>query len=459
MKIRSILAASFVGFAAAFASASSHADDQTQKPYETGLIPSPHILLPNGEIKAMVFLVSGPDGWSDVEDQRASAMVADGAAVVGIDYKAYIASMAKNAGSDCIYMISDIESLSQQIQRRAGGASYHAPILAGSGQAGALVLAMIAQSPPATIREAIAVDPTAEVPLVTELCTPATKQPTPNGFIYGLTDGPLPAPVTVLETPNAPADGKANVAAIVADHPDVKVESGDDGNGQLLTSTVIDHIDAGSQNTNDLGLPLTELETKPKIDTMAIFLSGDGGWRDIDSEIGQYFQDQGVPTVGLDSLRYFWTKKDQAQTSADLARIIETYRKKWKVKNVLLVGYSFGADVLPSAYDALPARDKAAVKQISLLALTHSIDYEISVTGWFGGTGSFEGGKTLDAVAKIDPKLVQCIYGTGDDDDDACPELKDKGVDVIAVEGDHHFDDAYDKVGELILDGLSKRTM
>lgn len=459
MRIRSTIAAGFLGTALAFSAIAARADDKPPAAYDTGLIPSPHISLPSGEIKAMVFLVSGPNGWTDVDDQRASALVADGAAVVGIDYTAYIASMSRDTTDDCIYMISDIESLSQQIQRRAGGASYHAPILAGSGQAGALVLAMIAQSPPATIREAVAVDPTAEVPLVKELCTPATKQPTPNGFIYGLSDGPLPAPVTVLETPNAPADGKANVAAIVADHPDVKVESGDDGDGQLLTSKVIDHIDAGAQNTNDLGLPLTELETKPKIDTMAIFLSGDGGWRDIDSEIGQYFQEQGVPTVGLDSLRYFWTKKDQAQTAADLSRIIETYRKKWNVKNVLLVGYSFGADVLPSAYNALPARDKASVKQISLLALTHSIDYEISVTGWFGAAGSFGGGKTLDAVAKIDPKLVQCIYGTGDDDDDACPELKDKGVDVIAVDGDHHFDDAYDKVGELILDGLSKRTM
>lgn len=458
MTIGTILRCGFLAVGLSFGAGLARADDQ--KPYDTGLIPSPHIAVPDDGLHAMVFLISGPEGWGAADDARLQALVSNGAGVVGIDYKAYMASLAADQSDDCIYMISDIESLSQQVQRRAGDAHYHAPVLAGEGAGGALVLAMIAQSPPATIGEAIAVDPTAEIPLTKQLCTPATKQPTPNGYTYGLSDGALPAPVTVVETDKAPADGKANVAAIVADHDDVSVVAAPASQDDLLLQTVAAHLKADeAAGTNDLGLPITELETTPKLDTMAVFYSGDGGWRDIDSEIGGYFQDQGIPTVGLDSLRYFWTKKDQAQTSADLARIIDFYRKKWKVKNVLLVGYSFGADVLPSAYNALPQKDKAAVRQISLLALTHSIDYEISVSGWFGGTGSFGGGKTLDAAAKIDPKLVQCIYGTNDDDDDACPELKDKGAEVIAVDGDHHFNDEYDKVGALILNGLDKRTM
>ncbi len=222
MKFRNWLLAGLVSALAASAHPST-AEDSANSGYDTGLIPSPHIVLPKGSLQSMVFLLSGPDGWTKADDDRVTALAASGAAVVGIDYKAYIASMAADSENDCIYMISDIESLSQQVQRRAGDSAYHAPILAGEGPGGALVLAMIAQSPPATIGEAIAVDPTAEVPLTKQLCTPATKQPTPHGYIYALTDDALPAPVTVIETPNAPADGKANVAAIVAAHPDVKV--------------------------------------------------------------------------------------------------------------------------------------------------------------------------------------------------------------------------------------------
>ncbi|HWU61997.1 MAG TPA: AcvB/VirJ family lysyl-phosphatidylglycerol hydrolase [Ensifer sp.] len=453
MKYRNWLLAGLCSALATFAYGSK-ADDQNG--YDTGLIPSPHIALPSGSLKSMVFLLSGPDGWSKKDDDRVSALVASGAAVVGIDYKDYIASMAENSEDDCIYMISDIESLSQQVQRRAGDSAYHAPVLVGEGPGGALVLAMIAQSPPATIDEAIAVDPTAEIPLTKQLCTPATKQPTPNGYIYGLTDDELPAPVTVLQTPDAPADGKANVAAIVAAHPDVKVVKVDNASGDLLLKTVKAQVAANDVATNDLGLPLTELATTPKFDTMAIFYSGDGGWRDIDSQIGEYLQTQGIPVVGVDSLRYFWKRKDQATTANDLGRIIDAYRKKWKVKNVLLLGYSFGADVLPSAYDALTDRQRAAVKFMSLLALTKSVDYEISVTGWFGAEGSYQGGTTLDAIAKVDPKLVQCIGGTGDGEA-VCKDLKDKGIDVVELPGDHHFNNDYDKVSEVILDGLRKR--
>ena len=427
-----------------------------QPKYDTGEIPSPHIAVPTDGISAMVFLVSGPAGWSAKDDDRMAALVSDGAAVVGIDYKAYMASLAKDDG-DCIYMISDIESLSQQIQRHAGDSSYHPPILAGQGDAGALVLAMMAQMPPATVGEAIVVDPTSIIPLDKELCTPATKTPTPNGFIYGLSDDPLPAPTTVIETSAMAPTDKAHVDDIRNDHKDVAVIQGDDSDGNLLINTVLSHIDATSKPTNVLDLPLTELETKPTMDTMAVFYSGDGGWRDIDMEVGQYLQSNGMPVIGLDSLRYFWTKKDPKQIASDLSHIIETYRKKWKVKNVVLIGYSFGADILPTAYSLLPPKDQATVKQISLMALSHSIDFEISVSGWFGAKGKFEGGNTIDAVSKIDPKLVQCIYGTDDDDDDACPELKAKGYETIAMEGDHHFNDAYDKVGDVILNGLKTR--
>ena len=455
MKFRNWLLAGLASVLAVSAHV-SRADDTADGGYDTGLIPSPHIALPKGTFKSMVFLLSGPDGWAKKDDDRLTALVAAGAAVVGIDYKAYIASMAEDSEDNCIYMISDIESLSQQVQRRGGDSAYHAPVLAGDGPGGALVLAMISQSPPATIGEAIAIDPTAEIPLTKQLCTPATKQPTPNGYIYALTDDPLPAPVTVIETQAAPDDGKANVAAIATAHPDVKVVKADKVSGDLLLETVKAQVAASETVTNDLGLPLTELAATPKFDTMAIFYSGDGGWRDIDSQIGEYLQSQGIPVVGVDSLRYFWSKKDQATTSKDLGRIIDAYRKKWKVKNILLLGYSFGADVIPSAYDALPQLQKATVKLMSLLALTKSVDYEISVTGWFGAEGSYQGGTTLDAIAKVDPKLVQCIGGTGDDEA-VCKDLKDKGIEVVELPGDHHFDNDYDKVSEVILDGLRKR--
>jgi type IV secretory pathway VirJ component len=126
------------------------------------------------------------------------------------------------------------------------------------------------------------------------------------------------------------------------------------------------------------------------------------------------------------------------------------------VSNVILIGYSFGADVLPAAYNLLPKADKSRIKQISLLALSREVDYEISVTGWLGVAGDGKGGDTVADIAKIDASLVQCVYGT-DEDDDPCPDLKGRGVETVPIEGGHHFDEDYEALGKRIVESLKTR--
>lgn len=439
---------------ALFASTSVFAQDKPA--YETGMIPAEHIMVPDSEILASVFLISDADGWTNADEERAKALVAKGAAVVGIDFKEYLKALEAD-DDECIYMISDIESLSQQIQRTAGTSSYRQPILTGIGKGGTLALAMIAQSPVSTIRDAIAVDPKAGLPLEKILCTPATKDKVDGETVYGLTDGPLPAPVSVLFTPAADQKGRDHVNALVKLHPDIDVTDVDDKADEILTQTLSDQIDAAGDTDNPLGLPIKVLETNPVMDTMAVIYSGDGGWRDLDEEVGGALQKQCIPVIGVDALRYFWKEKQPQEVASDLGRIIDTYRKQWKVRNVVLIGYSFGADIIPATYNLLPERAKSHVVQLSLLGLSTEVDFEISVQGWLGVAGEGKGGKTVDDIAKIDPKLVQCVYGTEEEDEDPCPSLKAKGVETIAIEGGHHFDEDYEALAKRIVTSLKTR--
>jgi len=428
-----------------------------QQDYQTGLIPSPHIMLPASgtDLEALVFLISDGQGWGAREDAEAKKLLDAGAAVVGIDFPSYIKSLSTDDG-ECIYMVSDIEDVSQQVQRRIGNSQYRHPIVAGIGEGGALALAMISQSPNATISEAIAVDPLAGIPLSKELCTPASKQVTDKRTIYGFSDGALPAAVTIISTATADAAGKAHGLKLKQEHPEVDLVDASKSPDTALEDVLSERIAAVKQNNQPLDLPLNVLDAKPAMNTMAVIYSGDGGWRDLDSEVGGYLQSQGVPTIGLDSLRYFWSERTPQQTADDLAKIIEHYRRQWGVQNVMLIGYSFGADVIPATYNLLPPADRARVKQITLLGLSHEVDYEISVTGWLGVAGDGKGGDPMNDIAKIDPKIVQCVYGT-DEDDDPCPTLKDKGVEVIPIEGGHHFDENYQALGKRIRDSLQTR--
>ncbi len=202
-------------------------------------------------------------------------------------------------------------------------------------------------------------------------------------------------------------------------------------------------------------LPLIELPSKPRGPLLAIILSGDGGWRDLDKTIGEKLQSDGISVVGWDSLRYFWSQKSPERLGRDLGTVIDTYVSRWGTTKVALVGYSFGADVLPFAYDRLPPEAKAHVVQLSLLGLAARADFEIRVAGWFGAASGKDAPATEPAVAPIDPAMIQCFYGA-EEDNSACPLLLGK-AEVIRTAGGHHFDGDYGALARRILDGFRRR--
>lgn len=435
------------------ASLPSFAEDSAK--FDTGMIPAPHILFPKEAPSGAVVLLSDAGGWTEREDAVARKLSSEKALVIGIDLKAYLAALARDDG-DCVYTVSDIESLSQQVQRAAGSGAYRPPIVAGVGAGGAMALAIAAQSPAATIGRTLAVDPEEGIALTKQLCTPAEKIRKGDGMVYGLTDGALPDPVTVIFSPSASPAGREHVAALAAKHPDVEVQASDEDVYAALSGTLAGYIQQEDDGNNPFGLPLTVLDARPTRDTMAVIYSGDGGWRDIDKEVGNALQQQGVPVVGVDSLRYFWSERQPQATADDLARVITYYGKRWNVRNVVLIGYSFGADILPRTYNLLAPATRARIRQVTLMALSHRADYKISVLGWLGADGEGNAGDPVDDIKAIEPPLVQCIYGT-DEEDDACPDLKSSGIEVVPIEGGHHFDGDYAALTRRVLDALDRR--
>ena len=400
---------------------------------------------PDGPAKGVVFLFSGEAGYGAADASTARELAGKGAYVVGIDLPR---SFAKAAADDdsCVYFVSDLEELSQVIQRSNGAESYFSPVVAGSGAGGSMALAIAAQSPLATIGGFVAVDPGVDLPFARELCSGGPHQRTADGkgWVYGMQPGELPAPVSVVETPKANPAGRARVSDLIAKGFAIQRASVSEDRSAALPAAVSETLAQSSvpgAGEELADLPLAVLPATARHDTMAIVLSGDGGWRDIDRELGDALSRDGVPTVGLDSLRYFWTRKPPKVLAADLSRIVEHFTRAWNVHHVALIGYSFGADALPAAYNHLPAADRERVSVVSLLALSRWATFEFEVGGWLGLEGDTSR-TTLADVAKIPAADVQCIYGS-DDDDSVCAELEQTGVQVIRMDGDHHFDDDY----------------
>jgi type IV secretory pathway VirJ component len=341
----------------------------------------------------------------------------------------------------CSELVGDVEGLSQKLQRAQDKGEYHFPILAGFGAGGAVAQTIFAGAPANTLAGVGAIDPS----------------PAPPG---GLACSNAPPNVsgfwTIGLTPAASSLTRARIEAGKKDGAPIDVLSiGDEDTANALSNLLLPHIDAA--NSQGLGVvPLVELPSARPSRLMAVLISGDGGWRDLDKTLGEQLQSDGVSVVGWDSLRYFWRKKTPERTAEDLATVIETYKAKWGADKIALVGYSFGADIIPAAYDLLPAHIKRDIAQVSLLGLESGADWEIRISGWLGAAPSHDATPVGPALQAMPGSLIQCFYGAGEREPD-CPSLATSGAEVIRTEGSHHFGGDYAGIARRILEGFERR--
>jgi type IV secretory pathway VirJ component len=397
----------------------------------------------------MIVLFSDHTGWGNPEQAAAELLGREGVLVIGVDTPRYVDALSKVAES-CHYLVGDAENASHQIQREKSSGAYFTPILAGIGEGGLLAEAILAGAPSNTIAGAISINPASTFDTRFKPCPP---DPTI------MHDPGLPGFWSIGASSEVP-DTIHNLAATLL-HLGARVGTQRFADtvpaSQMLASLVRPHLGARAPDEEEVShLPLIELPATHPKGMLGIVISGDGGWRDLDQTIASDLHEQGVSVVGIDSLRYFWRERSPDQTARDVARIIETYSGRWHTRSVALIGYSFGADVMPFIYNRLPTTLQNKVAIVSLLGFAHAADFEVRVMGWFGASPGEGALPTSPEVAKLPPALVQCFYGE-DETDTICPSLTKTGAEVVRTSGSHHFDGDYKHLADIILDGWQRR--
>src|SRR5262249_42736747 len=150
-------------------------------------------------------------------------------------------------------------------------------------------------------------------------------------------------------------------------------------------------------------LPVVEVPAKGTGDALALFVSGDGGWAEIDRSVAGALAAKGMPVVGLNSLKYFWSTRTPESTAADAARILRYYLAAWKKEKVVLIGSSFGADVLPAVANRLPPDLQERLRLIALIGPSHTATFEFHVGDWLG-IGGDKGLPVAPEVKKLQGK-------------------------------------------------------
>ena len=416
------------------------------------------VYAPAAQPTSFVLFLSGDEGWNARTGALAEQMTQQGAMVAAIDWPKFKAALEAD-GAECVFPDGDLENLSHFVQAYFHNSTYLTPLLVGDASGGSMTYAVLAQAPKDTFAAALSLGFCPHLNMDKPPCKGSGLELTRGARGSGLGLQPIKSlnnPWVILQASRdsmCPASAARDFAAkvqgaAIAVLPQVSERSFTAAFAKLAAA-----------NRNHVMLPPPELGALPVIevpaqanaapsDSFAIIMSGDGGWAGLDQDIAAALSAKGIPVVGLDSLRYYWTARTPEGLAADTDRMIRYYLARFGKKRVLLIGYSQGADVLPFAVNRLPSSTRAQVGLAAILGMSEHALFEFHVSSWISDSDS--GPPTLPEVNRISGIPVLCIYGE-DEQDSLCPKLDQKKFQVVKMKGGHHFDGNYAGLANEIL--------
>jgi type IV secretory pathway VirJ component len=419
---------------------------------------------PEGDVAQFVLWLDGERSDGEEPPPMIHALLDQNAMIARIDTPALLDNLAAD-DAGCVFPSGDLENLAHYVQGSSHLPAYYTPLLVGDGVGASLAYALLAQAPSGTFGGALSLGFCPALPLPKPLCKGEQLRLTPRDHdlllqpsktiganwlvLQGARDHVCPPQATL-----AFVGGVDGARLDVVPDVDNSFRGSLDWLPQLLTA--YDALASGRGSPvaappELAGLPVVEMPTPREGDAFAVLISGDGGWAGLDKAVASELVAKGVPVVGLDSLRYFWSARTPAGLAADLDRILEYYASHWHKTRAVLVGYSQGADVLPFAVNRLDARSKQLLAQVVLLAPSPKASFEFHASHWLGDED--DGEPVLPEARRLDAAKTLCLYGA-EDDDALCPQVAPDHARAVRLPGGHHFNGAYEALANLILAAL-----
>ena len=435
------------------------------------------VYVPYEAPKSVVLFVSSEDGWNRTASDIAKSIVLQGALVVGIDYKHYTRNLNSNSRK-CYYPAADFEALSLLLQKKYKIRKYLKPILIGNGSGSTIIYGILSQAPGNTFKGAIALGFNPEFNSFKPLCngTGLASQLIKGGKIFYLQPcKKLSAPFIILKGEKDKVFPITEIQKYIKDIPLCEMVSipkvgytfkvHRNWLPQFITAynNVVDAPSFASQKNNntllasqpiiplsgDMPINLIPSSSKDSL-PLAFVISGDGGWTSFDQNLGEALSEKGISIVGLDAQSYFWNEKTPDETAAEISKAIEHFMQQWHKKSFILVGYSFGASIIPFVVNRLPADLKESLVGDYSLSPDEKADFEIHISDMLSIDNDDNNYDVLKEIKKMKLQNLVCVFGE-EEESVATNNFIKTGIKVVVVPGSHHYNNDFNSVAELII--------
>ena len=203
-------------------------------------------------------------------------------------------------------------------------------------------------------------------------------------------------------------------------------------------------------------LPLVEVPaTGTSSGTIAVLLSGDGGWNVTEKGLSMQLAAAGIPVAGMNCLRYFLKRRTPESCTHDLERMMDHYLRIWHGADVLLIGYSRGACVLPFMVTRLRSDLRARIREIVLLGPDGTIDFKFHAADLVTNLVRPTSLHVLPELEQLRGMKITCIYGSREKSS-LCRQLPEGLATCIERPGGHIIWNGVDSIAGRIIASVNR---
>ena len=193
-------------------------------------------------------------------------------------------------------------------------------------------------------------------------------------------------------------------------------------------------------------LPVMEYRSTGDVGYYVIFLSGNGGLRNLVQSVTHYLNSKNVSVIALNSKKYFWSKKMPEQIGCDLESLMDQCNLKWGEKKVVIIGFSMGAEVLPFAVNCMADKYRNEINDMILIAPWQKATFKVKLRDFYLEVN--EGSDIYSELIALKPKKAYVICDNNHLS--ICHKDLDGLIDHDLLGGGHHFGGHYSILSQMI---------